>query len=161
VSATARAQHLPEPQPVDPEALLRDLNEAVESLRACFGQLEKILARQAPDLGALTSVRLKLAGLRLTRGPLVSEVSGLLSGSLTAADEAMVQELRKSHQAMLQIAAGHTGQWTLEAIATNWAGYRRATRELMLRWLAKVEREQRLIYPLVQRSVDDRAGEGA
>lgn len=139
----------------DARALLRDWDDAVRELAGCFGELEKILARPGPEPAALTSVRLRIAGLRLSRGSLASDVSTLLSGSLSDADEAMLQDLHRSHRTMLQIAAAHTGKWTLAAIAGNWAEYRRATRELILRWVAKVERERRLLYPLVQQCAED------
>jgi hypothetical protein len=132
-------------------ALSRDLREAHQSLQACFDELEKILALPALDPGALTSVRLKLAGFRLTRGPLIARVSDLLSGSLSATEEAMLEQLHASHYALLQSATKHTAKWTLEAISKNWSAYRDDTRELVRKWSAKAEREQRLVYPLVKR----------
>jgi hypothetical protein len=135
-------------------ALLVELREASESLQVCFGELDKILARPALDASALTSVRLKLAGIRLTRGPLITRVSELLSGKVSPAEEATLAELRSSHHRLLQVATAHTSKWTLEAIARNWDQYRRDTRELMRQWIKKAEREQRLVYPLVERCRD-------
>ena len=136
---------------VQPNVLLRDLHDAGESLRACLDELEQVLARPQFDAGALTSIRLKLAGLRLTRGPLVIKVFDLLSGNVTEAERAIVAELRSSHWQSLRAATEHTAKWTLEAIAKNWIGYRRETRKLMSEWLAKAEREQRLLYPLMRK----------
>lgn len=132
-------------------ALLRDMREAHQSLQACFDELEKVLARPALDQGALTSVRLKLAGFRLTRGPLITRVSDLLAGSLSATEEAMMEELHASHYRLLQSATMHTAKWTLDAISKNWSEYREDTRELVRKWAGKADREQRLVYPLVQR----------
>ncbi|HWJ38959.1 MAG TPA: hypothetical protein VNR86_09405 [Sphingomicrobium sp.] len=113
--------------------------------------MDQILAKREFDATALTSVRLKLAAIRLTRGPLISKVAEFLSGRLTAQEEAMLAELRSSHQRLLQTATTHTSKWTLDAIATSWTQYRTETRELMRQWQTKVEREQRFVYPLVQR----------
>ena len=113
--------------------------------------MDQILSKREFDAAALTSVRLKLAGIRLTRGPLISKVADFLAGKVTVQEQAMLAELRGSHQRLLQTATMHTSKWTLDAIATNWAQYRAETRELMRQWQAKVEREQRLVYPLVQR----------
>lgn len=133
------------------KAVLTELRQAQQSLQACFSELEKVLARPAPDAGALTSVRLKLAGIRLTRGPLISRVCDLLSGRATPAEEATLEQLRSSHHRLLQIATVHTSKWTLEAIGKNWSQYRRDTRELLRQWVTKAEREQRLVYPIVER----------
>jgi hypothetical protein len=133
------------------KAVLAELRQAQQSLQACFGELENVLAKPVPDAGALTSVRLKLAGIRLTRGPLIARVSDLLSGRVTPAEQATLEQLRSSHHRLLQVATVHTSKWTLEAIGKNWAQYRRDTRELLRQWVAKAEREQRLIYPVVER----------
>ena len=131
--------------------LQREIEQAHESLRSCFREMEQVLARPRLDAGALTSVRLKLAGLRLTRGPLITRVGDALSGSVTTEEEVVLEDLKASHQRLLQTATAHTARWTLEAIAADWSQYRDETRELMKQWMKKAEREQRLVYPLVRR----------
>lgn len=148
---TAAARRIDRPPLTEAKALLSELRQAHQSLQSCFGELDKILARPILDAGALTSVRLKLAGIRLTRGPLIAKVSELLSTRVNAAEAATLEQLRSSHHRLLQVATVHTSKWTLEAIANNWAQYRRDTRELVRQWVAKAEREQRLIYPIVER----------
>ncbi|MEA3058096.1 MAG: hypothetical protein QOF34_911 [Sphingomonadales bacterium] len=128
-----------------------EIHQAHESLQTCFLEMEQILARPNLDAGALTSVRLKLAGLRLTRGPLIIRVAQALAGKIMPDEAAMLEELRCSHQRLLQKATAHTSKWTLEAIAADWPQYRAETRELMRQWLTKAEQEQRLVCPLVQR----------
>ena len=132
-------------------SLERDIREAHASLQACFRQMEEVLARPEFDATALTTVRLKLAGLRLTRGPLITRVALGLAGKLTKEEAAMLAELRSSHLSLLQTATAHTSKWTIDAIVSNWPEYRRETRNLMQRWVAKSEREQRLVCPLVRR----------
>lgn len=131
--------------------LQREIEQAHESLRSCFREMDQVLARPKLDAGALTSVRLKLAGLRLTRGPLITRVGDALSGSVTTEEEVLLEDLKASHQRLLQTATAHTARWTLEAIAADWSQYRDETRELMRQWMKKAEREQRLVYPLVRR----------
>ena len=133
------------------KTLQREIEQAHESLRSCFREMEQVLARPRLDAGALTSVRLKLAGLRLTRGPLITRVGDALSGSVTTEEEVLLEDLKASHQRLLQTATAHTARWTLEAIAADWSQYRDETRELMRQWMKKAEREQRLVYPLVRR----------
>lgn len=113
--------------------------------------MEEVLARPTFDAGALTSVRLKLAGLRLTRGPLITRVFQTLAGVVTEDEAQILEQLRTSHQRLLQTATAHTRKWTLEAIGANWSRYRDETRMLMNQWIKKAEHEQQLVYPLVRR----------
>lgn len=147
----AAACRVDRPPIAEAKAVLAELRQAQQSLQACFAELEKVLTRPVPDAGALTSVRLKLAGIRLTRGPLITRVSDLLSGRVTPAEEATLEQLRLSHHRLLQIATVHTSKWTLEEIGKNWSQYRRDTRELVRQWVTKAEREQRLIFPIIER----------
>ena len=120
-------------------------------MRSCFRAMEEVLAQSSFDAGALTSVRLKLAGLRLTRGPLITRVFQTLAGVVTEEEAEILEQLRSSHQRLLQTATAHTRKWTLEAIGANWSRYRDETRVLMNQWMRKAEHEQRLVYPLVRR----------
>jgi hypothetical protein len=132
-------------------SLERDLRDAHQSLQARFREMEEVLARPEFDATALTTVRLKLAGLRLTRGPLITRIAVALAGKVTKEEAAVLADLRSSHQSLLQKATAHTGKWRIDAIAANWPQYCRETRDLMQRWVAKAEREQLLVYPLVRR----------
>src|SRR6185369_1061774 len=92
----------------------------------------------------------KLAGLRLTRGPLVVRVHDLLSGNVGEREDRLLAELRESHLRLLKAATAHTARWSLAAIEEDWEEYRAQTRNLMRSWITKANREQRLIIPLVQ-----------
>jgi len=133
--------------------LLREIDEATSTLNACLSELEEVLAQPEFDASALTSVRLRLAGIRLTRGPLITRLSDFLSARATPAQQAALDELRVSHQRILQAATLHTAKWTLSAISGDWLTYRRETRALVSRWRAKSNQDAQLIYPLIERAV--------
>ncbi|HJU77040.1 MAG TPA: hypothetical protein VJ597_03820 [Sphingomicrobium sp.] len=135
----------------DAASLESEICEAHASLQSCFREMEEVLARPEFDATALTSVRLKLAGLRLTRGPLITKVAMALVGKVTEQEAAVLEELRTSHQELLQTATAHTSKWTIDAIAQNWPQYRQETRALIQQWVIKAEREQHLVCPLVRR----------
>jgi hypothetical protein len=135
---------------IEANALLRELRDAHQILQDCLRDLEKVLALPALDAAALTSARLKLAGLRLSRGRLVTRVHDLLSAHVSPTEDTMLEQHRQSHHRLLQPATVHTARWTLDAIAKNWADYRSETRELVRKWSEKANREQRFVYPLVQ-----------
>jgi hypothetical protein len=147
----AAAKQTNNPASVGAASLERDIREAQASLQACFREMEAVLARPEFDPTALTTVRLKLAGLRLTGGPLITKVAAGLAGKVTKDEAAMLAELRSSHQSFLHKATAHAGKWTIDVIASNWLQYRRETRGLMQSWVAKAEREQGFLRPLVRR----------
>ena len=134
--------------------LLREVEEATNTLDACLGELEEVLARPAFDASALTSVRLKLAGIRLTRGPLIARLTDFLSARATGAEQARLDELRTSHQRILQAATAHTAKWTLDAISGDWLNYRRETQALVSRWRLKSDQDTQLIYPLIKKAIN-------
>lgn len=116
--------------------------------------MDEVLAQPSFDAGALTSIRLKLAGLRLTRGPLITRVFQVLAGVVSEEEAEILEQLRSSHQRLLQTATAHTRKWTLEAIGANWSRYRDETRVLMNQWVKKSEQEQQIVYPLVRRCTE-------
>jgi hypothetical protein len=122
-------------------------------LNACLVELEEVLAQPSLDAGALTSVRLKLAGIRLTRGPLIARISDFLASHVSQAEQAALDDLRNSHQRILQAATVHTSKWTLDAIRRDWATYRRETQSLVSRWRSKSDQDSRMIYPLIKRAI--------
>lgn len=133
--------------------LLREIDEATSTLNACLGELEEVLKQPEFDASALTSVRLKLAGIRLTRGPLITRLSDFLAGRVSESEQTALDELRNSHQLILQAATAHTARWTLDAISKDWLNYRQETRVLVNRWRAKSNQDAQLIYPLIKSAV--------
>ena len=133
--------------------LLRDIEEATNTLNGCLLELEQVLAQPSLDAGALTSVRLRLAGIRLTRGPLINRISDFLASNVSQAEQAALDDLRNSHQRILQAATVHTSKWTLDAISRDWATYRRETRTLVSRWRSKSDQDSRLVDPLIRRAM--------
>lgn len=132
------------------ELLLDEIDDASEDLRACLSELEAILTQPAPNASALTSVRLKLARVRLTRGPLLGKVVRALGDQITASDKLLLQQLQLDHQGLMLYASAHTTRWTLDEIARDWPEYRSDTRELAQRWLTKTELEKQVLCPILR-----------
>lgn len=135
--------------PVTGLMLRVEFDAAHRALTACTEELHQVLAQQKPDRARLTSVRLKLAQLRLVHGPLIGKIAVFIATQCTPAQTEKLTELRISHEKLLQDAAAHTGRWTLGAIEANWPEYRQAARELLRRSMHKMQMDQRLLYPLL------------
>lgn len=134
-------------------ALLDELQSTYAELGNCMDQLHQVLDQPTPDLARLTTIRLRLAHLRLTRGPLMDKIAKCVAGKINASEAPALQEMRSAHQRLLEAATAHTGKWTLDAVKANWPEYRRATREVARRWLERAKADQQLLYPLVKKQV--------
>lgn len=132
-------------------ALMLELQTAHDELRRCLAELTDVLDLPEPNRARLTSVRLKIATLRLARGPLVGKIAACLDGKPNSSETELLRRLRTEHDEMLRKAAAHTSKWSLEAVDLDWAGYRVATRQLLRCWIDKMNWEQEVIYPLLKR----------
>jgi len=133
--------------------LLAEVQNAYQELLSLLRELGELLAQPHPNLPQLTTTRLKLAHLRLSRGSLVFRISKCLAGKTSPSEAAILQQMREAHQQMLAAASAHTTKWTLDAVEADWPAYRRATREVARLWLEKAKAEQQLLYPLLKRHV--------
>ena len=133
--------------------LLAEVQSAHEELLERLRELGQLLDQPHPNLPQLTTTRLKLAHLRLTRGSLVSRISKCLAGKVSPSEQATLQQMRLAHQQMLEAASAHTGKWTLDAVEADWPEYRQATREVARLWLQKAKSEQQLLYPLLKKHI--------
>ena len=133
-------------------ALLLELASAYGDLRECVIELEQLLSKPTFDRVQLTSIRLRIAELRLARGSLVGKINAHLAGKVSESESAQLREFRRNHEVMLHAAAAHTQKWPLDAINANWTEYRTVTATIARLWMEKVKEEQRVIYPLLRRS---------
>lgn len=133
--------------------LIEELHSTYAELADYLAELQQLLRQPRPNLARLITIRLRLAHLRLARGPLVDRVSRCLVGKLDGPEEAVVREMRSVHQQMLQAAAAHTGRWTLQAVEANWSEYRRITQQIAECWLERSKADQQLLYRLLKKQV--------
>lgn len=131
--------------------IVGELERAYDELRDCITQLAHVLDEPELDRARLTSVRLRIAQLRLARGPLISNITAHVAGKISPSEAYLLKQIRAGHDQMLRDASAHTGKWTLDAIADNWEEYRGATRQIARSWMEKANWEQQLIYPLLNR----------
>lgn len=131
--------------------LLVEVERAYDEFRQCMVELGKVLAQPHVDRARLTTIRLKIAQLRLARGALVSKVSAQLADKASSAELAQLKRMRESHDQMLRAAAAHTAKWTLDAVDANWAQYKAATRQIAQLWTEKMKTDQEFICSLLRR----------
>lgn len=134
------------------ESLSEEMENALGELQHCMAELEVVLTKPRLDRAKLTTLRLKIAQLRLARGPLMGKIAAHLAGNVGPSDAAFIKELRASHAGLLSAAAAHTAKWTMDAIEADWPAYKVAARLISQTWMEKLTSDQRRIAALLRRS---------
>ncbi|HXH52346.1 MAG TPA: hypothetical protein VNH53_02815 [Sphingomicrobium sp.] len=134
-----------------PATLIAEFEHAYEELSQYVTELNNVLEQAKLDRAKLTTIRLKIAQLRLIRGPLIGKIAACLKNKISASEAQLLQELRRAHDELLRAASAHTGKWTMDAIEADWEGYRFKARQLARCWMEKVRWEQEILLPLLSR----------
>lgn len=131
-------------------SLVAALDAAYRDLAAYTEELQQVLAEPKPNRARLTSVRLKMAQLRLVHGAVIARIATLLTARATTAQAHQLQELRSSHENVLRTVSAHIGKWTFDTIEANWSDYRQETGDLLRRGMLKMQMDRQILYPLLR-----------
>lgn len=134
-------------------ALLHELDDAHSRLQGCFSELLGIFSLPSVDRSELTSCRLRIARLRLSRSLLINKITAHLAKAASAEESVLLNQIAEGHQRLLRVASTHTTRWSLEAIEADWDGYRAVTRKLIRNWQEKMGWEEEVLKPLLRRQV--------
>jgi hypothetical protein len=128
---------------------LETMRRQHDELRGLAITYEQELDRPSPDLSALSKCRWTLA--RLVSGHLAYEGAHLYP-ALASRDGTMVEIGRKMATEIAELGMrlqNHVREWTPGAIADDWAGYRRSSKELIAVLRARMDAEESELYPLL------------
>lgn len=131
--------------------LLAELEHAYTDVEIYMAELAELLDLQQPDRARLTTVRLKLAQLRLVQGAAVSRIYRHLIANSDEAQGNELKEMHSSHLGLLNMTSAHTTKWTLDAIEADWPGYQKATRGIVHFGLEKMNAERKTLNSLLER----------
>ena len=127
---------------------LETMRRQHDELRALGTKYEQELDRPSPDLSALSKCRWTLA--RLVSGHLAYEGAHLYPALASRAGPA--GEIGRKMAAEIAELGGrlqnHVREWTPGAIADDWAGYRRSSKELISILRTRMDAEESELYPL-------------
>jgi hypothetical protein len=128
-----------------------------ERLRQCAERLAVLIdAPQPCDMAALAAARWDLGSTMMRHlayedRHLYSKLEQDVRPAIKAAGHAFQTELRDKFDAY----AEHAKSWTPERIAADWTGYRTAVAGFLAMLMARIDREERELYPLVDEAKID------
>lgn len=149
-AATAR-HYVPESAPAA-KSLLADLRDAHRQLLAELDNMEAITGQPEYDRARCATGRWKISQASLARRVLSSRICDFFLPRCGPADVVSLRNLQEADRELLRKSGDHVRRWTAETIERDWRGYCQASQEI--RWLlhAHLAVEQRLLYPLLERS---------
>jgi hypothetical protein len=121
-------------------------------IRDLIGRLAVETAKAAPDMGAITAIRMKLTAASRRRATLLED--GLVQARAVGSDDLKILEpvVSVTREARLKSGA-HIGKWTLRAIEADWDGYRRDSAGLRAAMLRQLDLEAQNLDPWLRRSL--------
>jgi hypothetical protein len=130
--------------------MLVELKRAHEELLGYIADLELVIAT---DLQAsnIARVRLQLSKASTRRRVIVTEAIRRLAINANAEEARRLQLLRENDASILAATSSHVGQWSIDAILTDWAGYQVASAKMRKSMLERIATEKMVLYPLLER----------
>lgn len=77
-------------------------------------------------------------------------VCEFLRGRVTPCQREVVTELRVADSNVLMRSAQHVAEWTTGRVASDWAAYRLASKNIRITMGNVIERERAILYPLLE-----------
>ena len=131
-------------------ALAAELDDINLRFQTTIHALENTLRSTSPDLSDIAKRRAALARMASTRLRFIdARLCPTLVAGPTPAHGAAARQLRARIAALFVESNRHIGEWNSARIATDWAGYRVATRTMVSQVKAVLAMERRDIYPLL------------
>lgn len=130
---------------------LAELERAYADVKIYMVELAEVLDLPQLDRARLTTVRLKLAQLRLVQGGAVGRIYRHLIANSDETHRNELEEMHSNHLGMLNMTSAHTTKWTLDAIEAEWPEYVKAARAIVHFGLEKMNAEQKTLISLLKR----------
>lgn len=133
--------------------LLAKLKELHTELLELVAELAAGLASEPPTSdGTLTGMRWKLSRASRNRSMLVeNDILPLLLECASQSEKDQLAELRNALRESSSRSSQHVAAWSGKTVATDRLGYRHASEAIQLEMRARIDREKRVLYPLLER----------
>jgi hypothetical protein len=142
---------MPQVNPINvtAEAMLGALQQAHAVVRSCIQEMEVVTSASSPDRLKYTEARLRISRASTARRACLSAILCEILESPAEEEKATIGRVQEADRALLQKSARLVSQWTPEAIAADWRGYRAASRQIRRHMVAELEIEENLLFPLL------------
>lgn len=129
---------------------LRSLKDAHSALIGAIDKLARLTFGELPSRQVLIEVRWAVSQASLARRLLWGQIHTGLARRVDPRFESDLRRLQEADIDLIKASAKHVGRWTVDAVAKDWDGYRRASERMRRQMLDAIAGEKRLLYPILQ-----------
>ena len=122
---------------------------AHQELLAAIKAMEELTSGDPPDPLRFSHARLRVTRASMERRELFRRTVAQLSRNATSAVAHAISVLQEHDIQLLELTSDHIATWTADKIKSDWSGYCAATKIVRARSRENIERETRLLYPLL------------
>lgn len=130
--------------------MLGQLELIHDDLREAIAELAAVVRNPSLDEAALSASRLKLVKLSSTRHALLVCTIFPKLNDVSAVEAARIADLALENIQIRSCSSDHIGRWTMNAIRADWPGYQRASAEMRVSMLKRIDREAMILYPILK-----------
>lgn len=130
--------------------LLDDLRAAHQRLLAAMAVVESLTGQDKADRSSCTNARWRISQCSLARRTLWGRIFRHLLPRATARAASDLAMLQSADEELQRESSNHVATWDLAAIESDWHRYCDASRAIRSRMSDCIEREMRILYPLLE-----------
>ena len=139
---TASAASAPQPQfRISAAALLAELEAVHHEMTQRIADLGAVADSPQPSKMEYTSARLRLSQTSIDRRSAVNRILRFLEQRGQPGDAEAVAKVRAANTELNAHSVAHLAKWPTESVATDWLGYREASRSMREHMLKTAEDE--------------------
>ena len=158
-TAASRLLYIPESAHVAKTSLTQ-LREAHRELMREISAMEKLTFEESVDPAQCANRRWRLSQASLTRRLLAARICDYFLRRMDSDESAELESLVHADQALLRASSVHLGRWTPDLLRTDWPVFCSEAREMLRKTQNHIALEQRVLYPLLERSAVRDQGQG-
>ena len=148
---TASAAPAPSFQPrVSPAALLAELEAIHAEMTSRIAALGAVADSPQPSKMEYTSARLRLSQTSIDRRSAVNRILRFLEQRGQPGDAEAVARVRAANTELNAHSVAHLAKWPTESVATDWLGYREASRSMREHMLKTAEAEATVLRSVLK-----------
>lgn len=128
---------------------IRDLQALHAEMTRLLDAIELQTSKAAPNMAELTSIRFQLTRASRHRTALVLELVERYVRQTSPAAKKQLESLRDDLQQARVTSASHIGRWTMQAIESDWDGYKAASQQIRARMRSQIDRERTILQTII------------
>lgn len=133
-----------------PSALAAEYKRCHEEMLAAIEAMDKLACHPVPNQLRLSHTRLRITRAGAECRTAFAKIERILSSEPSIAANRVIGVLQRQHRELKAASRHHLAFWTHAQANEDWPGYCRSSAEIRQMWRALIERERKLLYPLLE-----------